>query len=214
MRDLRNLKKEVIASWNIFLERDAPTDKLIDIMSWLFGEVLRLINEFEQEELLFLDAVELRDWSTADMINKSDSGIIEKVPNVMPVDNNDKNNLMSTFNELLKQYNYYATPCTILFYGKGYVYKALSDKILYENLIWIEACFVMDNVYVKIYTNSDSWLPCSIEGERQQGIHELNAPRLSRALMQIADLEQIELSVTDSFYTKYSYNNKFTLDNI
>ncbi len=101
-------------------------------------------------------------------------------------------------------------PLTIEVSGAGVV-RTPAGEIAVDDLIWLRA-ITLDTFLFSINTQSDVWLPFSLQGKDQREIWELNADRLAEALRAIQ--RETGFQVEQGADGPYSVINGFYATNV
>ena len=88
-------------------------------------------------------------------------------------------------------------PLDIKFYGWGIIIDESRNRVKTPSLMRMEM-ITMAFPTIDILTYSDVWLPYDLYGNPQPGLHQLNAPRLQKALMEVQAVLGIEPVIDDN----------------
>ena len=102
-------------------------------------------------------------------------------------------------------------PLDINFYGWGIIIDESGDKRKTPSLMRMETVPI-GFASIDILTQSDVWLPYDLYGKPQPKLHELNAPRLQKALTKVKEALSIEPIIDDNELAEL--HEDFTITNI
>lgn len=160
-------------------------------------------------KLLSTNTIRLSVWMRAGEQNVSQSKRIEKADISFSVDpSNPFMDTLSLCHSILD--SEYVYPLTVEILGLGAI---VTDhgEIFVDDLVWLRAR-TMDTFNISVVTQSDVWLPFSLQGEPQHAIYSLNADRLTNALQEIH--QQIGFDLEEGVESYYSVIKGFRLENI
>ena len=103
-------------------------------------------------------------------------------------------------------------PLNIKFYGWGYIFDELGNRIKRPTLMGMDATSTGFPT-IEISTYSDVWLAYDVYGKPQQRRYELNAPRLQKALTQVRDVLGVKPLVDDDDNELAIPHEDFTISN-
>ena len=102
-------------------------------------------------------------------------------------------------------------PLNINFYGWGMIIDESGNRVKTPSLMRMET-ITMGFPTIDILTYSDVWLPYDLYGKPQPKLHELNAPRLEKALTKVKETLSIEPIIDDNELAEL--HEDFTITNI
>ena len=158
--------------------------------------------------LLVPNKVCLSQWMKAGERRVAESERVEKPEIFVSVDPaNYLAEIFTTCRSIIEGESVY--PLRVEISGSGVIVGAAGDSVL-DDVVWLRA-ITLDTFYVTVGTQSDAWLPFSLNGEAQPDIYTLNAGRLEQALQEIQRQSGFELQ--EGVESDYSIITGFRLDN-
>ena len=143
-------------------------------------------------ELFYIDDIRLKTWLKYDAkTDKSTQRTQKEDTRAMFNHHLNPSRLADECFKSIQNESPFVYPLKIKFYGWGYIFDELGNRIKRPTLMGFEA-ITTGFPTIDISTYSDVWLPYDIYGKPQPKLYELNAPRLQKALMEIRDVLGIE----------------------
>ena len=159
--------------------------------------------------LLFPNSVRLSQWMQAGESEVAQSKRIEKADiNISVYSSKPFVDIFLLCRLLMDKDSVY--PLTIEVFGSGTIVTD-RDNALVEDLVWVRAT-TLDIFSISVATQSDVWLPFSLQGEPQHDTSKLNANRLETALQEIQKKTCFDLE--EGIESYYSVINGFRIYNV
>ena len=155
--------------------------------SQIYNFLLRCQATYEilaEAELLYIEHIKLYNWRKFDPTDKSSHRIQRDDPWKIFPSYIEPLKLADTCLEYIEKEDPFVYPHDIIFTGWGIIIDESGEKVKRRSLVAMKAK-TTGFPTIEILTYSDVWLPYDIYAKPQPKRHELNAPRLEKALTEV-----------------------------